>query len=165
MKKSVFKHLIADNKRLRKEVYTLIAEPDSLSAMEIRIAHEINHSIIKGIMFGRCKEVVREPLDQTKLDKFVEYWIKSPILPYPNDYMDGFEQRIENYLRSNHLSEKERDFFLELPNFKKQLVLDGDFTLASLMSWHSTVATDLTTVKSGECNIHVKKHPFWKGLF
>lgn len=127
MKKSVFKHLIADNKRLRKEVYTLIAEPDSLSAMEIRIAHEINHSIIKGIMFGRCKEVVREPLDQTKLDKFVEDWMKVPIQPI--NFTSSIFQHIERDLTLDSLkkvySDEDYQKLISLPAHVLNGILDG----------------------------------------
>lgn len=134
MKKSVFKQLIADNKRLRKEVHTLIAEPDSLSAMEIRIGHEIEKSIINGIMFGSYrKEVVREPLDQTKLDMFVEYGIKSSIIPYPINHTSHIFQNQERALTLALLKERmcTEDYLklIELPEQVLKGVLSGSIKI------------------------------------
>lgn len=105
---------------------------------------------------------IKKELDDSKLH-IVPYHYAN--VPYTHDLMVEFELKVEEYLSSNQLSEKERDFFLELPNSRKQMVLDNVITLGTLMHMIGIPDSHFTTVKSGDCNIHVRKHPFWNGLF
>lgn len=189
MRKSSIRRLLAENKRLKYELTSVVMAPLTIEAMAIstRIRQHESELSTYGFISDNLKNL--SPMSDEQAEAFERVWrecptkfelipgllkkreddicksITVPNVPYTHDLMVEFELKVEEYLSSNQLSEKERDFFLELPNSRKQMVLDNVITLGTLMYMIGIPDPHFTTVKSSDCNIHVRKHPFWNGLF
>lgn len=180
---------------LKKDIHTLITKPDGYEALEIKAGRQMSQQAIDGIMAGSYgKGIKLKPLDKETLDQFVEDWKKVPIkhiklnssflkrMDYDST-MTCFDDVTKVVCEKCHIKKGVDDAkktliesysapVLLYPNvvpqdvYEKAVKDNPDYNVirgcGQILLFPKD---DFVHVKSGECNIHVKKHPFWKGLF